>query len=101
MLPMTSLNLVSHVCETRTFVMAILHRKQGLLCDKSVSHYSVKITFICPFPNYSELFIYFVLQLCLLLERRRDSDVSRPTLLGHENGPAFRFFFLLSPYYEK
>ena len=33
---MTSLNLISHVCETRKFVMAILHWKQGLelLCDK-------------------------------------------------------------------
>ena len=25
---------ISHVCETRKFVMAILHWKQGLLCDK-------------------------------------------------------------------
>ena len=31
---MTSLNLISHVCETRKFVMAILDWKQGLLCDK-------------------------------------------------------------------
>ena len=31
---MTSLNLISHVCETRKFAMAILHRKQRLLCDK-------------------------------------------------------------------
>ena len=27
-------NLNSHMCETRKFLMAILHRKQGLLCDK-------------------------------------------------------------------
>ena len=27
-------NLISHVCKTRKFVMAILHGKQGLLCDK-------------------------------------------------------------------
>ena len=26
-----------HMCETRKFVMAILHRKQGLLCDKTIS----------------------------------------------------------------
>ena len=32
--PMTSWNLTSHVFETRKFVMAILHWKQGLLCDK-------------------------------------------------------------------
>ena len=25
---------ISHVCETRKLVMAILHWKQGLLCDK-------------------------------------------------------------------
>ena len=31
---MTSLNLYSHVCETRKFVMAILHWKEGLLFDK-------------------------------------------------------------------
>ena len=31
---MTSKYLISHVCETRKFVMAILHRKQWLLCDK-------------------------------------------------------------------
>ena len=30
----TSWNLISNVCETRKFVMAILHGKQGLLCDK-------------------------------------------------------------------
>ena len=28
-------NLISHVCETRKFVMAILHRKQGFLCGKN------------------------------------------------------------------
>ena len=33
-LDMTSLNLISHVLETRKFVTAILHSKQGLLCDK-------------------------------------------------------------------
>ena len=33
--PMTSRNLISHVCRTRRFIMAILHSKQGLLCDKS------------------------------------------------------------------
>ena len=31
---MTSCNPISHVCETRIFVMAILHWKRGLLCDK-------------------------------------------------------------------
>ena len=31
---MTSLNLKTHIFETRKFVMAILHWKQGLLCDK-------------------------------------------------------------------
>ena len=30
-------NLISHVCETRNFVMAILHSKQGLLCYKSMA----------------------------------------------------------------
>ena len=34
---MTSWNLISHVSETRKFVMAILHWKQGLLCDKTKS----------------------------------------------------------------
>ena len=29
----TSLNLISHVFETRKIVIAILHGKQGLLCD--------------------------------------------------------------------
>ena len=28
------MNLISHVCQTRKFVMAISHGKQGLLCDK-------------------------------------------------------------------
>ena len=32
--PLTSWNLISHVLETRTFVMATSHWKQGLLCDK-------------------------------------------------------------------
>ena len=31
-----AINLISHVCDTRKFVMAILHRKQGLSCDKAV-----------------------------------------------------------------
>ena len=31
---MTSRNLISHVCETRKLVMAILHWKQGLSFDK-------------------------------------------------------------------
>ena len=47
---MTSLNLISHVCETRKFVMAILHWKQGLLCDKDDS-------FIL--PNLSEEIVIF------------------------------------------
>ena len=34
---MTSRNLNLHVLETRKFVMAILHGKQGLLCDKTMS----------------------------------------------------------------
>ena len=34
---MTSLNLILLVCETRKFVMAILHWKQELLCDKYMS----------------------------------------------------------------
>ena len=34
---MTSWNLISHVLETRKFVMAVLHLKQGLLCDKTLS----------------------------------------------------------------
>ena len=29
-------NLISHVCETRKFVMAILHWKQGLLCNNKM-----------------------------------------------------------------
>ena len=33
---MTSGNLISHACETRKFLMAILHWKQGLLCDKNM-----------------------------------------------------------------
>ena len=33
----TSSKLISHVCETRKFVMALLHGKQGLLCDKCIS----------------------------------------------------------------
>ena len=36
---MTSGNLTSHVLETRKFVMAILHWKQELFCDKIVSMY--------------------------------------------------------------
>ena len=28
---------MSHVCKTRKFEMALLHRKQGLLCDKYIS----------------------------------------------------------------
>ena len=32
---MTSSSLISHVCETRKFVMAILNWKQGVLCDKT------------------------------------------------------------------
>ena len=32
---MTSRNLISHVYKARKFVMAILHGKQGLLCDKT------------------------------------------------------------------
>ena len=32
---MTSLNLISHMCKTRKFVMAILHWKQGSLCDRN------------------------------------------------------------------
>ena len=39
---MTSSNLTSHVYKTRTFVMAILHWKQGLLCDK----------YLYVFPSY-------------------------------------------------
>ena len=35
--PMTSRSLISHVCETRKIIMAILHWKQGLLCDKYIS----------------------------------------------------------------
>ena len=31
---MTSLNLISRVCDTRKYLMAILHWKQGLLCDE-------------------------------------------------------------------
>ena len=31
---MTSLNVISHMCETRNFVMAIKQWKQVLLCDK-------------------------------------------------------------------
>ena len=34
---MTSWNFISHGCETRKFVIAILRGKQGLLCDKSRS----------------------------------------------------------------
>ena len=34
-LTLKSLNLILHVCETRKFVMATLHRKQGLLGEKS------------------------------------------------------------------
>ena len=32
---------MSYVCETRQFVMAILHWEQGLLCDKSLSYFKV------------------------------------------------------------
>ena len=35
---MASWNLISHVCESRKFVLAILHWKQGLLCDKEIFH---------------------------------------------------------------
>ena len=31
---MTSSNLISHVCDIRKFVIAILPWKQGVLCDK-------------------------------------------------------------------
>ena len=34
---MMSRNLISHMFETRKFIMAILHWKQGLLCDKRFS----------------------------------------------------------------
>ena len=40
---MLSVNLISHVRKTRKFIMAILHGKQGLLCDK-VLCYVVGVT---------------------------------------------------------
>ena len=52
---MMSRNLISHVCKTRKFVMAILHQKQGLLCDKNefqtLAKCKQKIDLIQPFPN--------------------------------------------------
>ena len=36
---MTSWNLISHMCKTGKFVMAILYWKQWLLCDKTVSEF--------------------------------------------------------------
>ena len=48
---MTSLSLISHVCETRKFVMAILHGKQGLLCDKTHSLYVVVYLFPVKFSK--------------------------------------------------
>ena len=36
------MNLIQHLCETRNFVMAILHWKQGLLCDKDI-HQELKM----------------------------------------------------------
>ena len=39
---MTSWNLISHMCETRKFVMAMLQWTQGLLCDKNF------LKFCCP-----------------------------------------------------
>ena len=44
--PMMSLNLISHVCETRKFVMPILHRKHGLLRGKAQPHmYQQRVDF--------------------------------------------------------
>ena len=40
---MTSWNLISHVFETRKFVMALLHWKQGLLCDKIRSWITITV----------------------------------------------------------
>ena len=36
------MKFISHVCETRKFVMAILHWKQGLLCDNLKVHTPIK-----------------------------------------------------------
>ena len=60
-------NLISHACETRKFVMATLHWKQGLLCDTGVYHrqgsspiylYSAvwNHEFIAPFPKLNILY---------------------------------------------
>ena len=55
---MTSLNLISHdVCKTRKFVMAILHWKQGLICDKMLAYPMMKIV-ICYIRFISFLFFF-------------------------------------------
>ena len=46
--PMTSWNLISHVCDTRKFVMTILYWQHGLLCDKR-KFLITTITLILPF----------------------------------------------------
>ena len=54
---MTSWYLISHVYETRKFVMfvmAILHWKQGLLCDKMLSDWKKKSTLYHTFPALRE-----------------------------------------------
>ena len=44
---MTSLNIILHAFETRKFVMALLHGKQGLLCDKSMEQEFTKFCTGC------------------------------------------------------
>ena len=49
---MKSSNLISHVCGTRKFENAILHWKQGLLCDKEPSRdASILIAYTHPIPG--------------------------------------------------
>ena len=37
---------MSHVCETRKFVIALLHWKQGLLCDKTSCHSRIPMSLL-------------------------------------------------------
>ena len=51
---MASCNFISHICETRNFVMAILHWKQGLLYDKCTSDQTLQT--VHPHLGYTEFY---------------------------------------------
>ena len=57
---MTSLNVILHVSETRKFVMATLHGKQGLICDETRSQGLVLCRYGTLPDNYINLRVYFI-----------------------------------------